>query len=82
MKCQSDVFYRIKYRIHIPIVSSKLLKNLNSCNDTPASVERQGSYSAFYLTGIHEGRFKSFISKDDIFNQIDVGDSRTQLKTI
>jgi len=28
-----------------------------------------GGYSAFYLAGIHEGRFKSFISHDGIFNQ-------------
>ena len=27
-----------------------------------------GGYSAFYLAGIHEGRFKSFISHDGIFN--------------
>jgi len=28
-----------------------------------------GGYSAFYLAGMHEGRFKSFISHDGIFNQ-------------
>lgn len=28
-----------------------------------------GGYSAFYLAGTHEGRFKSFISHDGIFNQ-------------
>lgn len=27
-----------------------------------------GGYSAFYLAGIHEGRFKSFIAHDGIFN--------------
>ncbi|MDP3312246.1 S9 family peptidase [Lutibacter sp.] len=27
-----------------------------------------GGYSVFYLAGIHEGRFKSFISHDGIFN--------------
>ncbi len=28
-----------------------------------------GGYSVFYLAGMHEGRFKSFISHDGIFNQ-------------
>lgn len=27
-----------------------------------------GGYSAFYLAGIHEGRFKSFIAHDGVFN--------------
>lgn len=27
-----------------------------------------GGYSAFYLAGVHEGRFKSFIAHDGIFN--------------
>ena len=27
-----------------------------------------GGYSAFYLAGIHEGRFKTFIAHDGIFN--------------
>ena len=27
-----------------------------------------GGYSAFYLAGIHQGRFKSFIAHDGIFN--------------
>ena len=27
-----------------------------------------GGYSAYYLAGIHEGRFKSFISHDGVFN--------------